>query len=194
MITRYRSVVSADHVEAALRTIWQDLMRRGMLPDEVDNYRRSSEWFPWLKTHPAIEQLRESLNHRFGRGLFCSLPQIVFQPPDTYAAELHPHVDRDQQGETFASIAGLALTAQTQRSGGLVWWDHDGNIRAAPPAEPGDVLVMDGETPHASGPNKSAMPRIAVYFREEGHSSTDSIANRPQAEPRSPMSWSAHRL
>ena len=40
MITRYRHVVPAEHVDAALRTIWQDLMRRGILPDEIDNYRR----------------------------------------------------------------------------------------------------------------------------------------------------------
>ena len=81
MITRYRSVVAPEHVEAALRVIWNDLMRRGILPDEVDNYRRTSEWFPWLKTNPALERLRDSLNRRFGKGWFSTDPQIVFQPP-----------------------------------------------------------------------------------------------------------------
>jgi hypothetical protein len=166
MITHYRNIVPAEHVDAALRTIWQDLMRRGILPDEIDNYRRSSEWFPWLKPHPTIERLRDSLNHRLGPGKFGSQPQIVFQPPDNHDGPLQPHIDHDENGEPFASIAGVALTAQTERGGGLVWWDDDGNFHAAPPAEPGDVLVMDGETPHASGANSSGMPRIAVYFRE----------------------------
>ncbi len=102
MITRYRSVVAPEHVEAALRAIWHDLMRRGILPDEIDNYRRTSEWFPWLKTNPAIERLRDSLNRGFGRGRFSTDPQIVFQPPDRCDGPLEPHVDRDGEGETFA--------------------------------------------------------------------------------------------
>ena len=118
MITRYRSVVAPEHVEAALRVIWHDLMRRGILPDEVDNYRRTSEWFPWLKTNPAIERLRDSLNRRFGKGRFSTDPQIVFQPPDRCDGPLEPHVDRDGEGETFACVAGIALTPQTLRSGG----------------------------------------------------------------------------
>jgi len=165
MITRYRSVVAPEHVEAALRVIWHDLMRRGILPDEVDNYRRTSEWFPWLKTNPAIERLRDSLNRRFGKGRFSTDPQIVFQPPDRCDGPLEPHVDRDGEGETFACVAGIALTPQTLRSGGLLWWDKDGGVHSSPAADPGDVLVMVGEVPHASSQNASGMPRIVVYFR-----------------------------
>lgn len=162
----HRQVIPDDLVVAALQTIWNDLLRRGLLPDEVDGYRRTHDWFPWLKTSDAIEAVR----HHVGReldpiGASCA-PQIMFQPPDNWDGKLVPHVDRRRpDGGPYRTIVGVALTDQHERNGGLHWWNADGLRTVLEPLAAGDVVVMAGQVPHASGGNHTGMPRIALYLR-----------------------------
>lgn len=151
--------VPAPVVRDALRAVYVDLFRRGILPDEIDNYRRTSDWFPWLKDDLAIQALR----HHLDDGDDALGPQIVFQPPDRLDADLAAHVDRDEYGGLYRLVAGVALTAQSARNGGIV--TRSGDRWRSYDLRPGDVLLMDGAEPHASGANETGEPRVAVYWR-----------------------------
>lgn len=163
--TVHRQAVPYGLVADALQTIWADLLRRGLLPDEVNNYRRSHDWFPWLKTSDAIEAVRQHVDRELDPvGASCE-PQMMVQFPDNWAGKLLPHVDRRADGKPYRTIAGVALTEQHQGNGGLHWWDSDGRRTVLEPLASGDVVAMPGRLPHASGGNAGGMPRIAVYLR-----------------------------
>jgi hypothetical protein len=164
--TIHRQAVPYGLVTDALQTIWNDLLRRGLLPDEVDGYRRSHDWFPWLKPSDAIETLRLHVDRELDPiGASCE-PQIMVQFPDNFDGKLLPHIDRrDPMRMPYRTIAGVALTEQHERNGGLHWWNGEGLRTVLEPLAPGDVVELPGQVPHASGGNHTGMPRVAVYLR-----------------------------
>ena len=162
-----RDVVPPDAVDAALRHIHVDLVRRGLSAETIGPWLWSAHWFPHLKWDPPIAGLVEYLPDELREGELCD-PQIVLQPPDTCADQpLVPHVDQEPEwawGRPYLRIVGVALTPARASNGGLVVWPFDGDPQALELA-PGDVLVMHPKLPHSSGLNREGAIRYAVYFR-----------------------------
>ena len=161
-------VVPKEALEAALRHIHLDVVRRGLPAEILGSWLWSSNWFPHLRWDPPIVGLAWHLPEELREGELCD-PQIVLQPPDEGDEHpLTPHVDEEPDwaaGRRYRSIVGIALTPSHVANGGLLVWpfDRDG----AEPVElaPGDVVVMHPRLPHTSGLNREGSIRYAVYFR-----------------------------
>jgi hypothetical protein len=164
--TIHRQAVPYGLVTDALQTIWNDLLRRGLLPDEVDGYRRSHDWFPWLKPSDAIEALRLHVGVELDPiGASCA-PQIMVQFPDNFDGKLLPHIDRrDPMRMPYRTIAGVALTEQHERNGGLHWWNGEGLRTVSSRSRPVTSSSCRARCRTRPGGNHTGMPRIAVYLR-----------------------------
>jgi hypothetical protein len=163
-----RSAVPAEAVEAALRHVHLDLVRRGLDSDTIASWLWSAHWFPHLKWDPEIAGLAEYLPDELRDGEACD-PQIVVQPPDDCDdVPLVSHVDQEPEwanGRRYRRIIGIALTAAHAANGGLVVWPFDGADPRPLELAAGDAVVMHPRLPHSSGLNREGGMRYAVYFR-----------------------------
>lgn len=165
--TVLRGAVSPEAVEAALRHLHLDLVRRGAPAETLGSWLWAADWFPHLKWDAPVVALAEQLPDELRTGEMCD-PQILLQPPDDCPdAELVPHVDQVPEwsnGRGYLRIVGIALTRAHARNGGLVVWPFEGEPEALE-LEPGDAIVMHPQLPHSSGFNREGAIRYAVYFR-----------------------------
>jgi ectoine hydroxylase-related dioxygenase (phytanoyl-CoA dioxygenase family) len=165
--TVLRAIVPPEAVEAALRHIHVDLVRRGLPSETLSKWLWSSHWFPHLRWDPPIVALTSYLPEELREGELCD-PQILLQPPDNCEDQpLVSHVDQEPewaQGRRYQRIVGVALTPARAENGGLVVWPFDGEEEALDLAA-GDAVVMHPQLPHASGLNREGAIRYAVYFR-----------------------------
>jgi hypothetical protein len=163
-----RGLVPREGVEAALRHIHLDVVRRGLPVEDVSRWLWSTHWFPHLKWDPPVAGLVEHLPAALRDGELCD-PQIVVQPPDDCEdVELISHVDQEPEwagGRQYRRIVGIALTPACAANGGLVVWPFGGRPPAALDLAPGDAVVMHPRLPHSSGLNREGAMRYAVYFR-----------------------------
>jgi hypothetical protein len=163
-----REVVPPEAVEAALRHVHLDLVRHGVRAETLGSWLWSAHWFPHLKWDQPIVGLVEHLPDDLRDGDLCD-PQIVLQPPDTCAQEpLVSHIDQKPEwaeGRCYRRIVGVSLSRAHAENGGLVVWPFDAAKEPLEPLEPGDVVVMHPDLPHASGYNREGAIRYAVYFR-----------------------------
>jgi hypothetical protein len=164
-----RGVVPGDAVEGVLRHIHRDVATHGLPQEWLSEWLWSSHWFPHLRWDAEVLALLEHLPESLRDGELCD-PQIVGQMPDDpeQQFELEAHVDRLpdwSNGRPYRRIVGVALTRNGPENGGLTVWPLDGGKPRAVELEPGDVLVMDPQLPHASGLNRTGGIRYAVYFR-----------------------------
>ena len=163
-----RDAVPEEARDRVLRHIHRDIATRGLPQEWLSQWLWNAHWFPHLRWDPEVVGLTEHLPRELREGELCD-PQILLQMPDEAdEIELHSHVDQEPEwanGRRYARILGVALTANTARTGGLTVWPLDGSEPEAVELEPGDVLVMDPRLPHASGLNRTGSIRYAVYFR-----------------------------
>lgn len=163
-----RKRVPREAVDAALRHIHLDLIRRGLDAETMGKWLWSAHWFPHLKWDPPIARLVSFLPENLRDGEQCD-PQIVIQPPDDCdEVPLSSHVDQTpdwSNGRPYKHIVGVALSPSRPSNGGLWVWPFNGDDPTPVDLEPGDVLVMHPNLPHASGLNREGTLRYAVYFR-----------------------------
>jgi hypothetical protein len=166
--TLLTKVVPKEAVEAALRHIHLDVVRRGLPAETLGSWLWSSQWFPHLRWDPPIVGLAWHLPEELREGEMCD-PQIVLQPPDEGDEHpLTPHVDQEPDwaaGRRYRGIVGVALTPSHAANGGLVVWPFDRDGGEPVELAPGDVVVMHPRLPHTSGLNREGSIRYAVYFR-----------------------------
>ena len=161
-------LVPRDALDAALRHLHLDLVRRGASAETIGAWLWSAHWFPHLKWDAPIVGLTDHLPDELRDGELCD-PQIVLQPPDDCDEQpLESHVDSEPewaQGRRYLRIVGVALTPSTAANGGLRVWPFGGAGPEVVELAPGDVLVMHPNLPHSSGLNREGAVRHAVYFR-----------------------------
>jgi ectoine hydroxylase-related dioxygenase (phytanoyl-CoA dioxygenase family) len=167
-----RGAVPPEAIARALRHIHLDLIRDGASAETMGKWIWSAHWFPHLKWDPEIIGLLDYVPDELREGELCD-PQILLQPPDEDEdVQLTPHVDQAPEwanGRGYAHILGVALSPNRRTNGGLLVWPLDASEPEAVELEPGDVLVMDPELPHASGLNREGALRYVVYFRFLAH-------------------------
>ena len=164
-----RALVPPEAVDAALRHIHLDVVRRGLPAETVGQWLWTAHWFPHLKWDPPIVALAWHLPEEFREGELCD-PQILLQPPDEGDDQaLVSHIDQEPDwaaGRTYRAIVGIALSPAHAGNGGLVVWPFDAPDGPEPlNLEQGDVVVMHPKLPHSSGLNREGGIRYAVYFR-----------------------------
>jgi hypothetical protein len=166
--TVLRGAVPADAIDRALRHLHLDIVRNGLPAERLAEWLWASHWFPHLKWDAPIASLVEHLPEELRSGEMCD-PQIVLQPPDDCdAVELVPHVDKVPDwadGRPYLRIVGVALSGAGPETGNLVVWPFDRDEPEPLEVEPGDVVVMHPQLPHASGLNREGRIRYAVYVR-----------------------------
>jgi hypothetical protein len=164
-------IIPPHQVQAALRVIHLDIVRRGLDPAEYAEWRKIACPFPHLRlTGPIVGIAGTVLDaldlDPIAAGVRCE-PQIVFHLPDVAEHwDTPPHVDEPPpwaDGRAYTRIVGVALTDWTEANGCLRLW-LGGDWR---PVEllAGDVVVLNPSTPHATGLNRTGLPRIGVYLR-----------------------------
>lgn len=163
-----RGAIPAEAVDAALRHLHLDVVKRGLPQEWLSEWLWNAHWFPHLRWDDEILGLLEHLPPELREGELCD-PQILLQMPDEAdEVELQSHVDREPDwanGRRYARIVGIALTPNVPANGGLTVWPLDGRDPQPVPLDAGDVLVMDPALPHASGLNRTGGIRYAAYFR-----------------------------
>ena len=163
-----RGAVPPEAVERTLRHVHLDLIRSGADAQTMGGWLWGMHWFPHLKWDAEVVSLLDHLPEELREGELCD-PQILLQPPDDAdEAELVPHVDSPPHwadGRGYARILGIALSPSRATNGGLQVWPLDGGPPEPVELEPGDVVVMHPQLPHASGLNREGAIRYAVYFR-----------------------------
>jgi hypothetical protein len=163
-----RGVVPHEAVERVLRHVHRDIASRGLPQEWLSEWLWNAHWFPHLRWDAEVVSLLDSLPAELKDGELCD-PQILLQMPDEAEdVELQSHVDEEPEwasGRRYRRIVGVALTRNGPENGGLTVWPLDGGKPRAVELEPGDVLVMDPQLPHASGLNRTGGIRYAVYFR-----------------------------
>jgi Phytanoyl-CoA dioxygenase (PhyH) len=163
-----RGAVPRDAVERTLRHLHLELVRNGIDAETLGRWLWAAHWFPHLKWDEEVVSLLEHLPPELRGGELCD-PQILLQPPDDSDEHaLVPHVDTEPDwadGRRYERILGVALTPARESNGGLVVWPLDGDGPEPLQLEPGDVVVMHPDLPHASGLNREGGIRYAVYFR-----------------------------
>jgi Phytanoyl-CoA dioxygenase (PhyH) len=163
-----RNRVPAEAVDAALRHIHLDLIRRGLDAETAGSWLWSAHWFPHLKWDPQIAGLASFLPEDLRDGEQCD-PQIVVQPPDDCDdLPLTSHVDRAPDwagGRAYKRIVGIALSSARESNGGLWVWPFDAADPVPLELDAGDVVVMHPQLPHSSGLNREGTMRYALYLR-----------------------------
>lgn len=165
-------VVSPDVVDRALRVINLDVRFRGLYPAELQQWYRAACPFPHLRFSSKIATLHGPILARLGLepesgGQLCE-PQIIYHLPDDVPADYQPwsHIDQEPKwanGRKYIRLAGLALTDWTEANGTLQVWESN---RPRPvELRAGDAVVMQPDTPHSAGINRSGQIRAGVYFR-----------------------------
>jgi hypothetical protein len=163
-----RAAVPQEAVDRTLRLLHRDVATNGLPQEWLAEWLWNAHWFPHLRWDDDVVALLDHLPSALRSGELCD-PQIVVQLPDEADdVELVPHVDREPEwanGRPYRRIVGVALTRNGAENGGLAVWPLDGAPVERVELEAGDVLVMNPLLPHASGLNRTGLPRHAVYFR-----------------------------
>ena len=163
-----RGEVPPEAIDRVLRHIHLDVVRRGLPQEWLSEWLWNAQWFPHLRWDAEVVALLEHVPERLRDGELCD-PQILLQMPDEASElELESHVDREPEwanGRTYRRILGIPLTRNGAENGGLTVWPLGGGEPRPVELEPGDVLVMDPQLPHASGLNRTGAIRYCVYFR-----------------------------
>lgn len=163
------AAVPQEAVTGVLRHIHRDVATRGLPQEWLAQWLWNAHWFPHLRWDDEVVSLLEHLPPELREGELCD-PQIVGQMPDDpeQKVDLHSHVDRLPDwanGRPYARILGVALTRNGPENGGLTVWPLDGSEPQQVALDPGDVVVMHPQLPHASGSNRTGSIRYCVYFR-----------------------------
>jgi hypothetical protein len=175
-------VVPDGLVEAALRRLNLEILRCGITPEQIWDWKHGTFW-PSIRGDAAFLDLREPLEAYAGRrhGEAWGDAQLLLRFPDE-APEwpLTPHVDEvpDWAADRgYEAIFGVALSRAAAIDGCLAAWP--GSHRGEHAAEPrlvelgrGDVVVMHPGLAHSSTLNRGGSIRYAVYFRLLGPPST----------------------
>jgi hypothetical protein len=163
-----RGAVPEAAIDAVLRHIHLDIVKRGLPQEWLSEWLWNAHWFPHLRWDAEVLALLDHLPAELRDGELCD-PQLLLQMPDEATeVELRSHVDREPEwanGRRYARILGIALTPNIPRNGGLTVWPLDGGEPEGVELRAGDVLVMDPALPHASGLNRTGSIRYAAYFR-----------------------------
>jgi hypothetical protein len=150
-----RQVVPPEAVDSVLRHIHRDVATRGLPQEWLSEWLWTAHWFPHLRWDDEVLALLEHLAPELRDG-------------ELREGELHAHVDQLPEwanGRPYRRILGVALTRNGPENGGLTVWPLDGRAPQQVALDPGDVLVMDPQLPHASGLNRTGSIRYCVYFR-----------------------------
>jgi ectoine hydroxylase-related dioxygenase (phytanoyl-CoA dioxygenase family) len=162
-----RGAVPRERVDAALRLLHGDILRRGVDTEEIGAWLWGMHWFPHLRFEPEISALAEALPAAWQEGTRCE-PQILLQFPhvgDT-EPEISFHVDQEPewaQGRRYTRIVGIALSDWTRENGGLIVKTQDGTEPVELAA--GDAVMMTPDLEHSGGVNRTGAIRYGVYFR-----------------------------
>jgi ectoine hydroxylase-related dioxygenase (phytanoyl-CoA dioxygenase family) len=162
-----RGAVPRERIDAALRLLHGDMLRRGVDAKEVGEWLWAMHWFPHLRFEDEISALAEALPEPWQEGTRCE-PQILLQFP--HVGEPEPeisfHLDQEPdwaQGRRYVRIVGIALSDWTTENGGLVV-KTDGGLEPVTLAA-GDAVMMTPDLPHSGGVNRTGEIRYGVYFR-----------------------------
>lgn len=162
------NVVPAAQRRAVLRLLHLDTLQRGLDPAEWQRWRGVACPYPHLRDTPEVAAVRRCLDEVLRPwGQPCE-PQFVAHWPD--AAERWdspPHIDEPPpwaDGRPYTLIAGLALTSWTEQNGSLRYWTRQGDVV---PVElrAGSVVLVPPALPHATGLNRTGLPRFGLYLR-----------------------------
>jgi hypothetical protein len=164
----YKGVIPESVIHDALRVINKNLFTRGMLPDEVWNYTKNSNWFPWLNYKDEILAIEKAFPSDLRSGQLCD-PQILLHVPDTEHYVITTHKDKPPEwaeGRNYERIVGVPLTRSYREDGGLLVAPLTGYERlVAVELDPGDVVCFNPLLPYTSGMNRMGTIRYALYFR-----------------------------
>jgi hypothetical protein len=162
-----RSAVPRERVDAALRLLHGDILRRGIDAQQLGGWLWAMHWFPHLRFEDEISALAEALPEPWQEGTRCE-PQILLQFP--HLGETEPditfHTDREPdwaQGRRYVRIVGVALSDWTRENGGLIVRTDQGPESVELAA--GDAVMMDPDLEHSGGVNRTGAIRYGVYFR-----------------------------
>lgn len=174
-----RQVVAPEATEAALRRLNLEIRRRGVSPEEIEEWQLGT-FFPHLRWEPEIwgvlpPQAAELLGWQEGDD--WADPQLLLRFPDEEQPwPLEPHVDElppwAAPGRVYRGIVGVALTPACAKDGAPVVWPgshlRDTTSGDAPTAltlAPGDALVMHPQLGHSGSLNLGPSIRTTIYFR-----------------------------
>jgi len=163
-----RDVVPPDALDAVLRHIHLDIVKRGLPQEWLSEWLWNAHWFPHLRWDPEVLALLDHIPPELRDGELCDPQLLLHMPDEATSCELESHVDREPEwagGRRYRRILGVALTPSTPANGGLTVWPLDGGAPHEVELDAGDVLVMDPALPHASGLNRTGGIRYAAYFR-----------------------------
>ena len=174
-----RGLVGPDLVEAALRRLNLELLRCGLSPEQIEQWKHSTFW-PSLRWEDEIVALRGPLEEVVPArpGELWGDPQLLLRFPDEATDwPLRPHIDDlpDWAGtRSYEMIFGVALSRAKAVDGCLTVWcgshrDEEG-ARDLIELDPGDVVVLHPRVGHSSTLTTGGSIRYAVYFRLLGAS------------------------
>jgi hypothetical protein len=162
-----RGAIPDERVQAVLRLLHADMLRRGIAAEELSEWLWGMHWFPHLRFHDEISALGDALPARWQAGTRCE-PQILLQFPHVGHEEpaITFHLDEEPewaQGRRYARIVGVALSPWRTENGGLLVQTERG--AEAIELAPGDAVMMTPDLPHSGGVNRTGTIRYGVYFR-----------------------------
>lgn len=173
--------VDDDHVEQALRRLNLEILRCGITPQQIDDWKYATFW-PSIRWEPELLALREPLDRIAERrpGEEWGDAQLLLRFPDEAPDwPLTPHVDdlpdwADDRG--YEAIFGISLSRAAAIDGCLAVWPGSHRGEEAEPVlvelARGDVVVMHPQLAHSSTLNRGGSIRYAVYFRLLGAPAT----------------------
>jgi hypothetical protein len=162
-----RAAVPRERIDAALRLLHGDMLRRGIDAKELGEWLWGMHWFPHLRFEDEISALAGALPPQWQEGTRCE-PQILLQFPHLgeNEPEISFHVDQEPdwaQGRRYRRIVGIALSDWTAENGGLIVKTEQG-VRQLELAG-GDAVMMTPDLQHSGGVNRTGAIRYGVYFR-----------------------------
>jgi len=170
-----KGAIPDDLVEGALRRLNLEILRCGITPEQIDEWKYATFW-PSVRFEPEIVALREPLADLLEpqEGEVWGDAQLLLRFPDEAGDwPLTPHTDDLPEwadGRRYVAIAGVALSRSRARDGCLAVWP--GSQRGEEPddvelveLDAGDVVVMHPDLRHSSTLNRGGSIRYAVYIR-----------------------------
>jgi hypothetical protein len=161
-----RAAVPRERIDAALRLLHGDMLRRGIDAKELGEWLWGMHWFPHLTYREEILALAAALPTAWQTGARCD-PQILLQFPHVGPEpEIAFHLDEEPAwaaGRRYTRIVGVALSPWRRENGGLLV-----EVDGAPVAvelDPTDAVLLPPDLRHSGGLNRTGSPRYGVYFR-----------------------------
>ena len=169
-----RRLVPAELVEAAVRLLNLEIVRRGLTADEIARSSQST-FFPHLRWNPEVLELRTPVEGALAPrpGEEWADTQLLLRFPDE-AQEwpLMPHVDTLPPwaaDRSYRAIVGVALSPSKASDGCVAVWPGSHLRKPSLPRpvelDAGDALVMHPRLRHSSTLNTGGRIRYAIYFR-----------------------------